>query len=232
MSNQSILESAAAAAAAATAALSDGTLKDCIPTSIETNAVAALAVTPAAVAVAKEATPATISSLSAPTDSSVPVPVPVPVLTKIIPAVPLPVEERDPNVPTERDAIVGSDLHSGTILLHDLVRLNFYFWKKLKEEEIADNEINPAAATKLEKEEEIQETQQECTASSTIAAVSSSSSSNRIEPPTDIKDVEELTSHLTQLFVNGRPYVLVLMSCNQSYKITIFFGFIHNNSLL
>lgn len=52
---------------------------------------------------------------------------------KIIPAVPLPEPEPDPNLPSDRDVIVGMESHSGTMVLYDLIRMHFYLWKKQQE---------------------------------------------------------------------------------------------------
>jgi hypothetical protein len=49
---------------------------------------------------------------------------------KVIPAIPIPEPEPDPHVPSNRDVCVGFDDHIGTMLLHDLIRIHYYLWKK------------------------------------------------------------------------------------------------------
>jgi hypothetical protein len=49
---------------------------------------------------------------------------------KIITAVPQPDPEPAPNVPVDRDVVFHDENHPGTMLLHDLVRIHFYLWKK------------------------------------------------------------------------------------------------------
>jgi hypothetical protein len=141
----------------------------------------AVAVTAAPVAVAATTNdPVVAAAASAPIVMNEP--------TKIIPAIALPVPKRDPNVPSERDVIVSSDNHRGTMLLHDLVRLHYFLWRKEKTDAVADE--SKVAAKEGEDVEE--EKKPEPT--------------TKVEPPTDPKDVEELATHLAQLFAKGRPY--------------------------
>lgn len=206
MSDPSILESAAVAAAAA---LSDVTLKICNPI---VTAAATLAAATSSAAIAHAAPAAAAAA-----------PIGVHVPTRIIPAVPLPVPERDPCVPTERDVIVGSDLHHrGTMLLHDLIRLHFFLWKQENSETI-NEDIQPAAAgadfaEATTTEDIVNSCAADAVANSLKEEVDETKPTPLIPlktgiPPSNIKDVEELTTHITQLFTNGRPYVLIKCVC-------------------
>ena len=142
----------------------------------------AVAVTAAPVAVAATTNdPVVAAAASAPIVMNEP--------TKIIPAIALPVPKRDPNVPSQRDVIVSSDNHRGTMLLHDLVRLHYFLWRKEKIDAASDE--SKVAAKEGEN-----------------AVEKKPEPTTKVEPPTDPKDVEELATHLAQLFAKGKPYEL------------------------
>ena len=115
--------------------------------------------------------------------------------TKIIPATPRPEPPRDPDIPSDRDAIVDADRHKGTMLLADLIRLHYYLWKKQQEPPVEEEKTDETKddAKDKSKDEKKEETK-------TPPA--------KVEPPTKAKDVEELATRLTDLFKSGRQYEL------------------------
>jgi hypothetical protein len=126
------------------------------------------------------------------------VPVPVRDLpTKIIQAVPRREPERDPHIPYDRDVIVGDEYHTGTMLLGDLVRTHYFLWRKRHLEEQKHKDVKDAVTT-------------DSTTSATETIENKPLQTTlKIEPPTEFKDVEELTVRLIQLFSLGRKYVLL-----------------------
>lgn len=126
---------------------------------------------------------ATAAAVTSPTPS---------IPTKVILATPRPEPPRDPDIPSDRDAIVDADRHKGTMLLTDLIRLHYYLWKKQQEPPVEDEQKVEGGKEKS-KDGEKKEAQ-------TPPA--------KVEPPTDAKDVEELATRLTNLFKNGRQYEL------------------------
>jgi len=222
MSETVITTSEAIAAAAAAAALNDVTSKE--SNLIETTA-AAVGVAPVAVAMTTIDTtnPVIVGVAFAPMVNNP--------SNKIIPAVPLPVPKRNPSIPSERDVIVGSNLHKGTILLHDLVQLH-YFLSQKQRHQITEEERKPAASigvvdgdvTKLntegnddnsaagtvttttEKEEKEKKPEQEPTTTKVEPPADRMDIVELAELPADLNDIEELAAHLIQLFAKGRPY--------------------------
>ena len=138
---------------------------------------------------------------------------------KVIPAVPLPEPERDPNIPSDRDAIVDVGRHRGTMLLTDLVRLHYFLWKKqeypptpteeaIKEEPESESKTDSpkeddAAAKSKEDEKSTEEKKPEETKAKTPTTTQT-----KVEPPTKAKDVKALATRLIELFKEGRRYEL------------------------
>jgi len=137
--------------------------------------------------------------------------------TKIIPAIPLPQPERDPNIPTDRDAIVDDKRHRGTMILEDLIRIHYYLWKKENHHpkntpsKDGDVEMAPSSseantdapakegeadATKATEEPKPQFTPGNALLGSIVSA------------PTDTREVWSLATRLVDLFVHGRRYEL------------------------
>jgi hypothetical protein len=117
---------AAPAAAPAAPPATTTTASATTPTT-ETAAKAAAATTTAATTTT-DTVAAAVAAATAATTTTDPAVTTTPI--KVIPAVPLPEPERDPNIPSDRDAIVDDDRHRGTMLLADLVRLHYFLWKK------------------------------------------------------------------------------------------------------
>lgn len=156
---------------------------------------AATTVDPVAAAVAAAVTAVTEGASA----SDAPVPIP----TKIIPAVPLPEPERDPNVPSDRDAVLGDDVHRGTMLIQDLVRLHYYLWKKEQQPE-----EEAAALAKETKEDDDKKDDAAKKPKDKKDEKTSTPAPTKVEPPQEAKDVEELAARLYELFGEGRKYEL------------------------
>lgn len=205
--------SEAIAAAAAAAALSDVTSKESnlIDTTAAAVGVAPVTVTNVAMTTIDTTNPIIVGLASAPMVNNP--------STKIIPAVPLPVPKRNPSIPSERDVIVGSDLHKGTILLHDLVRLH-YFLSQNQKQQTTEEESKPTTSTDAVDGNVTKPTTEGIVDSSAAGTVTTTTekeeekekkpeqepTTTKVEPPVDLKDIEELAAHLIQLFAKGRPY--------------------------
>jgi hypothetical protein len=110
-----------------------------------------------------------------------------------------------------------------------LIRLHFFLWKQENSETI-NEDIQPAAAgadfaEATTTEDIVNSCAADAVANSLKEEVDETKPKPAISlktgiPPSNIKDVEELTTHITQLFTNGRPYVLIKcvgldLGCNQ-----------------
>lgn len=209
---------AADAAAPAPAAAEAPTPAPAPAAATETTAKAPAPAAPAAAATTTE----TAAAVAAAAAATAPAPTAIP--TKIIPAIPCPEPERDPNIPSDRDAIVDSDRHTGTMLLLDLVRLHYFLWKKQqqpdkpaeeKKEEPASTETKedppkedaadakPEEAKVKDEEKPAEEKKPEETKTTTTTTTFT-----KVEPPTEAKDVEALATRLAELFKTGRRYEL------------------------
>jgi hypothetical protein len=188
----------------------------------ETTAAAAATLPPTATAAAST-TETVAAAVAAATAAAATPSSPAAIPTKVIPAIPRPEPPRDPNIPTDRDAIVDVDRHKGTMLISDLVRLHYYLWKKQQQPQVTKEE-DSATKTEPKKEEETAATED---ASKTKEEekkpkeepkeeenpaeekkLETKTPPTKVEPPTEAKDVEEMATRLTDLFKNGRQYEL------------------------
>ena len=188
----------------------------------ETTAAAAPAAAPppTATAAAAASTTETVAAAVAAATAAAATPLsPAAIPTKVIPAIPRPEPPRDPNIPTDRDAIVDVDRHKGTMLISDLARLHYYLWKKQQQPQVTKEE-DSATKTEPKKEEETAATEDADASKPSEEKIKEEEKKpkdepkeeekpeTKVEPPTETKDVEEMATRLTDLFKNGRRYEL------------------------